>query len=107
MTGRLGQAAWATPKPGQLVKPPFRLQLHVSGFNVSHIELAEKGTGYFRVRLKPEGGREELITLSNGYTEAWLDPPAGTYSARVEFMDNTAAGQVLAVGEQVVFKVER
>jgi Domain of unknown function (DUF4399) len=96
-----------SPKPGQVVKPPFRLQFHASGFNVSSSELTEKGSGHFRVRLKSDTGREELITMSNGYTEAWLDPPAGNYSARLEFMDNAAPGQVLAVSEPVTFKVER
>lgn len=95
------------PKPGQVVRAPFRLQFHASGFNVSHSDLSEKGTGHFRVRIKPEAGREEVITLSNGHTEAWLEPPAGSYSARLEFMDNTAAGQVLAVSEPVAFKLER
>ena len=95
------------PKQGQLVKPPFRLQFHATGFNVSHGDLTEKGSGHFRVKLKPEGGREETITLSNGHTEVWLDPPAGIYSARLELLDNAAPGQVMAVAEPVVFKVER
>ena len=96
-----------SPQPGQTVRPPFRLQFHASGFNVSHSELSEKGSGHFRVRLKPDAGREELITMGNGHTEAWLEPPAGNYVARLEFMDNTAAGQVLAMSEAVAFKVER
>ena len=99
--------ALLAPKLGQMVKPPFRLQFHASGFNVSHSDVTESGSGHFRVRLKPDSGREELITLSNGFTEAWLDPPAGTYTARLELMDDAAADQVLAVSEPVVFKVER
>ena len=96
-----------SPKPGQTVKPPFRLQFHAAGYNVSHSELSEKGSGHFRVRLKTDTGREELITLSNGHTEAWLEPPAGNYSVRLEFMDNSAPGQVLATAEPVAFRVER
>ena len=96
-----------SPRPGQAVRPPFRLQLHASGYNVSHRELSEKGSGHFRVRLKAEAGREELITLSNGHTEVWLEPPPGNYSARLELMDNAAPGQVLATAEPVTFRVER
>ena len=99
--------ALLSPKPGQLVKPPFRLQFHASGFNVAHADVADKGAGHFRVRLKPDNGREEVITMGNGFTEAWFDPPAGGYSAKLEFMDNAAPSQVLAASETVVFKVER
>ena len=95
------------PTQGQTVKAPFRLQFHASGFNVSHSELNEKGSGHFRVRIKPDQGREEVITLSGGHTEAWVEPPAGAYTARLELMDNTAPGQVLAVSQPVVFKVLR
>ncbi len=95
------------PRPGQTVRLPFRLQFHASGFNVSHSELSEKGSGHFRVRIKPDAGREELITLGGGHTEAWLEPPPGGYSARLELMDNAAPGQLLAVSEPVAFKVER
>ena len=112
--GSLALAQWGwtgvmllSPKPGQVVKPPFRLQFHASGFNVSHSELNEKGSGHFRVRIKPDQGREEVITLSGGHTEAWVEPPAGAYTARRELMDNTAPGQVLAVSQPLVFKVLR
>ncbi len=96
-----------SPKPGQTVKPPFRVQFHASGYNVSHSALTEKGSGHFRLRIKPDAGREELITLAGGHTEAWLEPPAGAYSARLELIDNAAPGQVLAVSEALAFKVER
>ncbi len=96
-----------SPKPGQTVKPPFRVQFHASGYNVSHTALSEKGSGHFRLRIKPDAGREELITLAGGHTEAWLEPPAGAYSVRLELIDNTAPGQVLAVSEALAFKVER
>lgn len=95
------------PKPGEVVKQPFKLQSDASGLNVSHSELNEKGTGHFRVRIKAEGGREEVITLSNGRTETWVEPPNGSYSARLEFVDNAAPGQVLATAEPVAFRVER
>ena len=52
--------------------------------------------------------REELISLSNGFTEIWLNPPAGNYTALVEFIDNSAPDKVLAAGASAVaFRVER
>jgi hypothetical protein len=93
------------PKPGDSVQPPFRIALHASGMNVSNTALSEPGTGHFRIRMKPEGGREEVIALTNGFTEIWLHPPAGAYTARVEFMDNTAPDKVLATSEPVSFRV--
>ena len=93
------------PKPGESVSAPFRVQFHVSGFNVSHTDLSEKGSGHFRLKIKPEGGREEVIDLINGHTETWLKPPAGGYTARLEFMNNAVSGQVLASSEPVSFKV--
>ena len=56
--------------------------------------------------MKPEGGKEEVIPLNNGFTEVWLQPPAGGYSARVEFMDNTAPDKVLSTSEPVSFRVQ-
>ena len=95
------------PKTGDSVPVPFRMAFHVSGFNVSNTALAEKSTGHFRVRIKADGGREEVISLSNGFTETWLNPPPGSYSARVEFIDNTAADQVLLKSEPITFNVTR
>lgn len=94
------------PVAGANVRAPFRIALHASGLNVSNIALSEPGSGHFRVRLKPEGGREEVITLNNGFTEVWLRPPAGGYSARVEFIDNTAPDKVLSTSEAVSFRVQ-
>ena len=86
---------------------PFRVVMHASGMNVSNTALREAGSGHFRLRVKPDNGREEVIALENGFTEVWLKPPAGAYSARVEFVDNVSATQVLASSEPVAFKVER
>jgi len=94
------------PKPGATVGTPFRVQFHASGFNVSNSALTEKGSGHFRLRLKQEGGREEVISLTNGHTEAWLKPPSGAYTARLDLIDNATPDQVLASSEPVNFKVE-
>ncbi len=83
------------------------MALHASGLNVANTALADKGNGHFRVRIKG-AEREELISLNNGFTEVWLNPPAGNYTAQVEFIDNSAPDKVLATGASpVAFRVER
>ena len=93
------------PKSGDTVKKPFLLSMHASGVNVSHKAIADKGSGHFRIRIKPETGREEIITLANGYTEVWLNPPLGSYAAQVELLDNSAPNQVLFKSRAVLFNV--
>jgi hypothetical protein len=95
------------PAEGATVRGPLRVVMHASALNVSHTALAEPGSGHFRLTLKPEGGRDESIALVNGHTEVWLNPPAGRYSAVVEFMANAAPGRVLASATPVSFRVER
>lgn len=95
------------PRSGDKLSTPFRVAMHASGLNVSNTALREAGSGHFRLRVKADGAREEVIALENGFTEIWLKPPPGAYSARVEFIDNVSAGQVLASSEPVAFKVER
>jgi len=94
------------PAAGASMRAPFRIALHASGLNVSNTALSEPGSGHFRVRIKPDNGREEVIALSNGFTEVWLQPPVGGYSARVEFIDNTSADKVLATSTPVSFRVQ-
>jgi len=94
------------PRSGERVDTPFRVAFHASGLNVSNVALKEAGTGHFRLRLKPDAGKEEVIAMDNGYTEVWLKPPAGGYTAKVEFVDNVSGTQVLATSEAVAFKVE-
>jgi len=96
-----------TPHNGDKLSTPFRVAMHATGMNVSNTTLREAGSGHFRLRVKADGGREEVIALENGFTEVWLKPPVGAYSARVEFIDNVSASQVLASSEPVAFKVER
>jgi hypothetical protein len=96
-----------SPQPGESMRGPFRLQFHASGLNVSHASISDAGAGHFRVRIKPESGREELIDLSNGHTEVWLSPPAGAYSAKLEFVGNAAPAAVQFEAGPVAFKVER
>ena len=95
------------PRSGEVLKLPFRMMLHASGFTVSSMALTDKGNGHFRLKIRANGGHEESIALTNGFTEAWLSPPAGSYTARLEFMDNSAPDKVLATSpESVSFRVE-
>jgi len=94
------------PVAGATVRAPFRIALHASGLNVSNTALSEPGSGHFRVRLKTDAGREEVIALNNGFTEVWLQPPVGGYTAKVEFIDNTAPDKVLSTSEPVSFRVQ-
>jgi len=95
------------PKDASTQKPPFRIEFHASGYNVSSSAVPDAGSGHFRLRLTPDGGREETIPFDNGYTEVWLNPPAGHYTARVDLMDNGAPGKVLATSMPVGFGVQR
>jgi hypothetical protein len=93
------------PDAGARVQAPFDLVLHASGYNVSHTDITEPDTGHFRVRLKGATGDEAVIDLPGGETEVWLNPPAGTYTASVELMNNSAPGQAMAVSPPVKFEV--
>ena len=94
------------PHPGEAVKRPFRMMLHASGLNVSSATLSKKDTGHFRIKIKPEAGREEVIELFGGSTEAWLFPPTGPYSAYIEFLGNGAPHEVLYKSEPIRLQVK-
>jgi len=95
------------PKDASTLKPPLRIAFHASGYNVSSAAVPEPGSGHFRLRLTPDGGREETIAFDNGYTEVWLNPPNGRYTARLDLIDNAAPGKVLATSAPVGFGVQR
>jgi hypothetical protein len=62
-------------------------------------------TGHFRLVLERAGQKAETIELEGGQTELWLNPPKGSYSARLEMISNTAAGNVVARAKAVAFTV--
>jgi len=99
------EVAVLAPENGAHLRPPFSVVLHASGYNVSHTDITEPDTGHFRVHLKPATGDEAVIDLPEGETEVWLNPPAGTYAASVELMNNSTPGQVLAASTPVKFEV--
>jgi Domain of unknown function (DUF4399) len=90
---------------GELVKP-FRLQFHASGMNVAHKAQAEKDTGHFKLTLvNAKGGQAVEMDFVNGQTEVWLEPPAGDYTARLDFVDNLKPGAVLFSAAPKTIKV--
>ena len=76
------------------LKPPFLLQFHASGYNVSSAAPKVADTGHFRLTLERAGYKPEIVNFTGGQTEAWFNPPAGEYTAQLELVSN-AAGQGL------------
>ena len=95
-----------SPTNGETVRPPFRMSVHASGFNVSHIAAKADGTGHFRVNLQRPGQKGEVIDLKGGQTEFWLAPPKGDYSAQLEFVSNADGAKVLSSAKPVNFNVQ-
>jgi Domain of unknown function (DUF4399) len=83
--------------PDAKLTAPFRLQFHASSLNVAHVSQQEKDTGHFRLTVMPQdGGKPVEIDFVNGQTEAWLSPPPGPYTLKLDFLDNVNAGKALA-----------
>ena len=96
---RLGLAA-------DTVKVPFRVQFHVSGFNVAHLAQKQKDTGHFKLTLSPQGkGSEAVMDFVNGQTEVWLSPPPGDYTMKLEFVDNTSPDKTIGETATATVKV--
>ncbi len=93
------------PADGQ-VKPPFRVQFHASGLSVAQAGQAEKETGRFRLTATPSaGGKPMQLDFTQGQTEVWLSPPAGSYALKLDFVDNTNPTKTLANTFQTTLKV--
>ncbi len=75
---------------------PFRVQMHAAGLNVAHQAQGEKDTGHFKLTLQSaKGGNTAEMNFVNGQTEAWLEPPPGDYTVKLDFVDNAKGGKVL------------
>lgn len=94
-----------SPADRSTVQLPLRVQFHASGLNVSSVAPKVPDTGHFRLVLERQGQKPEVIDLDGGQTELWLNPPKGSYNARLELMSNTAAGNVVARAKPVAFNV--
>lgn len=93
-----------SPAAGSTVRPPFRVQFHASGYNISHVGAKVPDTGYFRLSLEREGRKAEVMNFTAGQTEVWLNPPADDYSLRLELVSGTTSA-VMARAEPSALKV--
>ena len=81
------------------VRPPFRLQFHASGFNVSDQSAQVPDTGHFRLTLEKAGQKPEVIAFAGGQTESWISPPPGNYSLRLELINNVSGKSMASFAE--------
>lgn len=99
--------ALLAPRAGETLQPPFLVQMHASGLNVGHVDVKDAGVGHFRLVAERAGAAPELVPLSNGLTQVWLNPPPGDYRVRLELVRNAAPNDVMATSEPVAVKVAR
>jgi hypothetical protein len=90
---------------GGTVQGAFRVGFHASGFNVAHQAAQVAGTGHFRLSVERKGARPEVLQFRAGQTETWLEPPAGDYQLKLEFVDNLQ-GSVLATAAPLRLRAE-
>ncbi len=93
---------------GAVAKAPFRVQFHASALNVGHQEQKIADTGHFRLTVTPSGnaGSPAVMDFPDGQTEVWLAPPAGSYTLRLEMVDNLDAGKRMADAVSASLRVE-
>ncbi|MEZ0309843.1 MAG: DUF4399 domain-containing protein [Ramlibacter sp.] len=93
------------PRERAVLRPPFRVQFHASGYNVSSAAPKVADTGHFRL-VAERRGKAEAMVFRDGETEAWLEPPAGDYELRLELVSNTD-NAVMAASRPVRVNVDR
>jgi hypothetical protein len=89
--GRVPRLELLNLRDGQVLRPPFKLNFHASGLNISHQASGLSNTGYFRMRFRPVGVRhpqDVLISFPGGTTEAVFNPPEGTYDVQLLYVRN-------------------
>ena len=88
-----------SPADRETVKPPFHVQFHASGYNVSHAAPKLADTGHFRLTVERAGRKAEVLNFTGGQTETWLNPPPGDYTMRLELVSNTAGNSVMSASK--------
>ena len=88
-----------SPADRETVKPPFHVQFHASGYNVSHAAPMIADTGHFRLTVERAGRKAEVLNFTGGQTETWLNPPPGDYTMRLELVSNTAGNSVMGAAK--------
>jgi hypothetical protein len=94
-----------SPSDRSTVQLPLRVQLHASGYNLSHAAPKLPETGHFRLVLERAGQKPEIIELDGGQTELWINPPKGDYSARLDLVSNASPGEITARAKPIAFSV--
>lgn len=93
---------------GPVTKTPFRVQFHASALNVAHEAQKIPETGHFRLTVTPANGKTGAAVLDfrEGQTEVWLAPPAGSYSVKLELLDNLEPARPLVDAVSASVRVE-
>jgi hypothetical protein len=94
-----------SPADRETLKPPFRVQFHASGYNVSHAAPKAADTGHFRLTMERAGRKPEVLDFSGGQTETWLNPPAGDYTMRLELVSNEAGEKIMGAAKASALSV--
>ena len=94
-----------SPADGAVVRTPFRVQFHASGYNIGHAGAGAADTHHFRLVVERPGQRSEALDFRAGQTEAWMEPPSGEAKLRLELVDNVA-GRVTTAAPAVCVNVE-
>ncbi len=79
---------------GSTLRPPFRLQFHASGYNISNTAAQAPETGHFRLTMERKGQKAEVLSFNTGQTEAWFSPPPGDYTLKLELVSNAPGARV-------------
>lgn len=89
------------------LKAPFLAQFHASQLNVGPVNQNNAGAGHFRLTVQPKGNAAPaVLSMTNGQTEAWLRPPPGSYTLKLELMSNADGSRPLAEAATVSVQVE-
>jgi len=72
---------------------------------VAHMVQQEKDTGHFKLTVTGKSGPAAEMEFVDGQTEAWLTPPAGDYTLKLEFLDNLSPNAPLAPAVTTAVKV--
>lgn len=93
------------PADRETVKPPFRVQFHASGYNISHVAAKVPDTGHFRLTVERAGRKPEVLNFIGGQTETWLNLPPGDYTMRLELVSNAAGNSLMSAAKPSALSV--
>ena len=82
------------PKSEATLNEALEVEFHASKTNVSHIALKEPGTGHFKLTVAGSAGTQ-VMDMTGGETEVWIAPPRGSYTLKLDFIDNLHPDKVL------------